>query len=420
MSTEEILTKIAESYLNSHDYNGISVSSLVTKYGEAEVRGSLSNLVEKNLVSVVFGDYHPNPHIKALPSEPKAEQIEKLNKPYFKHACAYPNTQHLEGVVDQGKYSDRPFELCLALGQPQLSYKSFDLSILEFYRNDPRYNYQYDDIHGFICIKSEYSESASLPESDQILLESFGFSIDDESNIYVAVFLRYLSNLSPEHQLIWASKQVDLKTYLHPDYHRTSIIGDFPEKLSLYQAVLLEIKAINDICEAIEREPLFRDDFFVSGRPREFGYLLRPTLKEFNDFVHLLDKMLSENINRKFFKNEVSFEKEETRSDGKIIVNQKGTIQILEDWLRDQFRAEDWSDINEMFCTFRHIRKLRQKPAHSVDENEFDQKYIKEQQELMKSVYRAVKILRVVLAYHPAAASIKIEKKLKDGLIWSF
>ena len=42
------------------------------------------------------------------------------------------------------------------------------------------------------------------------------------------------------------------------------------------------------------------------------------------------------NINRKFFKNDVAFESDEERSDGKIIVRQKGTIQLLNDWLRNK------------------------------------------------------------------------------------
>jgi len=38
----------------------------------------------------------------------------------------------------------------LALGEAQLSYRSFDLSVLEFYRNDPRHRYENDDINGRI------------------------------------------------------------------------------------------------------------------------------------------------------------------------------------------------------------------------------------------------------------------------------
>ncbi|MGH9429540.1 MAG: AAA family ATPase, partial [Terriglobia bacterium] len=210
------------------------------------------------------------------------------------------------------------------------------------------------------------------------------------------------------------------ETHLHPDYFRTSILGDFPERLSLYQAVLLEIKTINEICRAMGRTPIFKKDFADNLRPREFGYLLRPTLKEFNDFVHLVDKMLSENINRDFFRDDVSFETEEDRGDGKIVVKQRGTIQILDDWLDSQFRQDDRSSIEEMLQTLRRVRALRQRPAHAIKENEFNEKYIHEQRELMKSVYRAVKILRLALGCHPLAQSVAVNQHLEKGLIWSY
>lgn len=419
MDRDEMLDALTSFYLNSHDYNGMAVSSIVKTHGEAEARECLSSLVGDGLVSVVFGDYHPNPHIKALPSESEEEQREKLTTSKSLHACVYPTTKHLETVVDPGAFSDRPFSLCLALGQAQLEHKAFELSVLELYRNDPRYAYEYGDICGHICIREEFYGKNNMKESDEILLESFGFAFDDDDNIFVAAFLRYLSRLSPEHQLIWASKQVNRKTFLHPDYYRTSIVGDFPERLSLFQAVLLEMKTVNDICAAIGRTPLFKDDFAEHRRPREFGYLLRPTSKEYGEFIHLLDKMLSENINREFFASDIAFETEEERGDGKIVLKQKGTIQILNDWLRKEFRTDDWSQIGEMIQTLKHVRTLRQKPAHSIKGNEFDQKYIHEQRKLMIQVYRALKTIRLVLGFHPLSSNIMISRLLEEGQIWS-
>jgi len=419
MICDSLLDEVTNFYLKSEDYNGISVASLVARHGEAKVRTCLSRLIDEGLVSVVFGDYHPNPHIRALPSEPTIEQRQKLDTQLFQQACVYPNTKHLTQLIDRTAFTDRPFELCLALGEPQLTYKSFDLSVLETYRNDPRYYYSYDDIRGLISAKNEFFETGRMRTADQVLLESFGFSFDQDKNIYVAAFLRYLSSLSPEHQLVWASKQVSAKTQLHPDYFRASIMGRWPDRLSLYQAVLLEMKTANEICAAIGREPIFRDDFAESRRPREFGYLLRPTLKEYNEFVHLLDKMLSENINLKFFSNDVPLASEEQRSDGKMVVRPKGTIQLLSDWLRAKFKTDDWSEIEKMLQTLREIRSARHKPAHSIGEDKFDQRYVREQLELMKRVYSAVKILRVVLALHPAASGITVCRELEEGLVWS-
>jgi hypothetical protein len=48
------------------------------------------------------------------------------------------------------------------------------------------------------------------------------------------------------------------------------------------------------------RPNLFRQDFgqYGENEPRRFTFLVRPTLEEFNEFVLLLDKMLSDNLNK--------------------------------------------------------------------------------------------------------------------------
>ena len=48
---------------------------------------------------------------------------------------------------------------------------------------------------------------------------------------------------------------------------------------------------------------LFRHEYDEHGekRPRKFGFIIRPTLEEFNSFVLLLDKMLSDDIHKDFF-----------------------------------------------------------------------------------------------------------------------
>ena len=71
--------------------------------------------------------------------------------------------------------------------------------------------------------------------------------------------------------------------------------------------------------EIIGKPNLFKHSYY-NERPKEFGFLLRPTDSEFNDFILLLDKMMSDNINKRFFENDVDLETEEERDDGKIII----------------------------------------------------------------------------------------------------
>jgi hypothetical protein len=224
---EDVLEQVTDFYLSSSDFNGVPVATLVERFGSDELIRSLVEIIGEDKASVVFGNVHPNPHIRALPDIPKEDQIRKLRAGELSGACVYPLPAHLRGVVNRSQYENRPYDLAMALGSPQLDFRAFDLSVLEFYRNDPRYIYDNDDIRGWISISDEYFESESVPESDQILLDNFGFCYDDALNRCVAVFVRYLADLSPEHQQIWKAKELQGDYKLHPDYYRNTILGDW-------------------------------------------------------------------------------------------------------------------------------------------------------------------------------------------------
>lgn len=181
--SEALLKVIADYYLCSRNYNGLPVRALVERIDLSHMRDLVTPLLEADLISVMFGDYHSTPHIKALPPEPVAEQLEKLLTAQFQNACLYPTPRHLCFVLDESKFACRPFEFCLARGEPQLAHKGFELALLEAYRNDPRYHYTYGDFGGRICISDEFFETNRIRESDQISLQSFGFCFDPSGNI---------------------------------------------------------------------------------------------------------------------------------------------------------------------------------------------------------------------------------------------
>lgn len=417
---DDIIEIITDFYLNSGDFNGLPVRSILSDFeiDESELKNILASLIRNDKISLNFGDIHPNPHVKAFAEEPSEKQIEKLRSSDLKHTCAYPSCSHLKEVVDPLNYQGRPFTLRLGLGEAQLSYESFDLSVLEFYRNDPRYDYSNTDIHG--CIIGDDNEGMTeLSASDQIYLKTFGFSYDSDLNRAVASFLIYLSRLSPEHQQMWNAKIVKGDYSLHPDYYRTAILGRLQEGISVFTAFIWELHCINEICALIRRPQLFREDLSEKERPRSFGFLIRPTLKEYHDFIHTLDKLIAENINRRFFLNDISFEYDEVRKDGKVVVRQKGTIQILDEWLEKMFRVQNRQPIEEMLDTFREIRRLRQRPAHAIDDDIFDQKYFKQQREVIMKAYEAIRVLRLILKRFPGALRYEIPDYLESGEIWT-
>lgn len=420
LSKNIILKMITKFYLNPRDFNGLPVQDIIQTLNaeETKLKDILISLIREKKISLTFGDVHLNPHIKAFWEEPEEKQIVKLKKSNLVNICAYPSGSHLKKVVDQSKYQDRPFTLRLALGEPQLSFESFNLAVLEFYRNDPRYDYTHNDISGRIGLRDEYCESGRIPPSDRVFLQTFGFSYDSDFNRAVAVFLIYLSYLRPQHQQIWNARILKGNYKLHPDYFRTSILGQWPEGISIFDAFIAELRHINEMCKLMGRPVLFKGK--LKKKPRGFGFLIRPTLKEYNDFVHLLDKAISENINREFFKSDVPFEYDEVRSDGKVVVRQKGTIQVLDEWLTKYFKTEDRKPINEMINTFKEIRKLRQSPAHEIEEDSFDQKYFKQQRELIRRACKGITLLRLIFANHPNVKGYKIPNWDKSKKIWIY
>ncbi len=417
-----ILDEISTAYLNSRDFNGMPIRQLQAQheFEDIELRQHLAALIDQEKIALVFGDIHPNPHIRALPDEPQEDQLRKLESSLTVHTCAYPTGDHLVNVIVTSDYAGRPYQLALALGEPQLTFRAFDLYVLEFYRNDPRYSYTTNDVSGSVSVVYEYAQSGSLPEQDQIVLQHFGFCYDDDLNRAVAVTIRYLADLTPEHQQMWKLKELSGHYLLHPDFDR-QIRGEWPERISIFDAFLEELELTNRMCGLKNRPPLFRDSFEES-RPREFAFLIRPTLNEFNDFVLLLDKMMSDNINKKFFSGEVEEQVERVRPDGRIEVQSKGTIALLEEWLTKRLRTPDPKPKEELIDIFKEVRQKRQKPAHAVNANEFDQKYFHEQRELMIRAYTAMRTLRLIFANWPEArsADLEVNQALFEGNIWTY
>jgi hypothetical protein len=195
-----------------------------------------------------------------------------------------------------------------------------------------------------------------------------------------------------------------------------------PEGGSIFAAFLAELAQINRLAEAMGRPRLFVQDYSDhSGRkPRNFGFLVRPTLEEFNAFVLTLDKLVSENIDRNFFGNDIAFKTETVRSDGKTIVQIKASLRILNEWITGVLRTPNFDQWRTADSALRKVRRLRQRPAHALDVNVFDQKYISDQCELIAEAYMAVRTLREVLEAHPAAAAaeMKVPRWVQEWKIW--
>lgn len=91
----------------------------------------------------------------------------------------------------------------------------------------------------------------------------------------------------------------------------------------------------------------------------------------------------------------------------------------MEEWIGAKFRPADPKPMEEMFANFRKVRRVRQKPAHQVEDNEFDQKYVTDQRELISNAFGAVHTLRMVLENHPAARKHEVPDYLREAKVWT-
>jgi hypothetical protein len=430
MEKDEILARATQHYLISRDFNGLPIDD----FGEhrESARHTLRELVRECKIVLNFGDRHPNPHILAFQPEPQDEQIAKLDRltfeaPVYKQygpikvktnqttCCIYPTKSYLRSAVDVSLYKGRPFTLMLALGEPQLGYRTFNLRVLEFYKNDPRYSYDTDDIRGRISVRS----GNNLEPADDTFLETFGFAYSkDLKSRYVAAYLRYLSGFTPEHQQRWKLEQIDTETLLHPDYARATA-GHWDTQESMFNAFCEELRIVNEMTVKIWGIPLFRTVYGRNAKPVGFSFLIRPTRKEYEGFVHLLDKMISDNLNKKFFKGQIDLTTRREKN-GVTTEEPKNTITLLAEWLTKKVRLSDPCHQDSMIETFKKIRRERGPIAHQVADDEWDDSYFARQRGLMMEAYGAIRTLRLIFAIHPSSMGIEVPDWLQNSEIRTF
>ena len=94
-------------------------------------------------------------------------------------------------------------------------------------------------------------------------------------------------------------------------------------------------------------------------------------------------------------------------------------ITLLSEWMEAKIVVKDDAP-NNMIKTFRKIRRLRQNPAHKVNENVFDPQYFQLQREIIIEAYEAIRLLRLIFANHPSVKEYNIPDWLKAGDIWTY
>ena len=406
MNKNELLNHIVKFYLSSGDFNGIP-SYRLPSYNPKD----MVELINDGLVETLSEREAFNPHIKgfdfALPTEQHIVNATGSNG----QVCFYPTAKSLQGTsVD---YS-RPYTALLQKGCAQFDLIFFDIEVLERYINNPKYSIWDYGYKGSICIQDAYWEDSLQCE----YIKEYGMAYKKCERMIraVAVFVRDLSKLSPKAQMLWKSFEHanQAEYYVEPGFIKNAIFGAFATTHWVFDAMLEEIEIINQQCEAIGLPPLFNHVYRTSHneRPDGYGSILLPTLKNYYDFVLVMEKLLVHNISIKTFQKDVGVIRAVDRKneDG----TDKGSLAMFKEWIEQNVRA-DFDVDAVIIAPLKKIRKIRQAPAHELYDNKYDVDVYELQKELVDESYEALRAIRSLFMGHPLTKKVKIPTYILNG-----
>ena len=393
-----IESQVVSHYLASRDYNGLPLPRLASDLGAH--RKSLVEvvvpLVKSGRVSLPWFR-QTNPYVKLFDS-PVEEQLRWFDERESRSVCLYPTAQSIADSIDLGTYDDRPFTKLMVLAYPKGLVVPFHLDVLESYQRDPRYEFRFSGRSGWIQMLDEYRDD--LEESEKVDL-SFGLGYAEGGARVIVVYIYRLDRLSGKQQRIWKEFLVEDQVKVSEDYVTATLDGQPVKVNSVYDAIVFEQVEINKLFELLELSPLFRETY-EEQRPAQFSFFVKPTQGNYDEFVHLLDKMLSDNMNIKVLRGSIQHLERVEVGKGKGESGPKGSITMLEKWLSLRYPT---APPDAIIKPLREVNKLRNKPAHKVVEDNYDKRFYARQDKLVWKVYEALRNLRCLLATDPSASS---------------
>ena len=298
-------------------------------------------------------------------------------------------------------------------GEAQFQIVYFNIEILERYINNPKYliiDYGY---RGEICLKDEYWSEDQ--ESEYVKNYGMAYKKGESIDRAVAVFLGDLAKLPQRRQLLWKSFEANNQNNydVAEGFIKNLIYGGWVTTYWIFDAVLEEMKVINDLCSAIGIPGLFNHIYgtFYDEKPDGYSNILLPTLKNYYEFVLVIEKLIVHNISVKTFTKNASMVQAIDRKTDEGF--DKGSLAMFEEWIYINVKAE--FNINDKIIKpLKNIRKIRQIPAHELHDNVYDISIYEKQKKLMENIYIALKAIRHLFMGHPLAKIVKIPKYLLE------
>jgi hypothetical protein len=407
MKKEVVLNEIIKFYLSSQDFNGLPVYNMKNYDYNA-----LCELLDERLIEVLSEKEVINPHIKGfnfnIPLDRQKENVSKRTN----YSVLYPTKKALKSIpLDYTK----PYSVLMQKGEKQFRIIYFNIEILERYANNPKFLIMDNGYRGNIYPKDEYIDDNTIEDE---YIKDYGMAYIDGEYLEraVGVFVCDLAKLSAQKQMLWKGFELPNqgKCKINSGFIENLIKGEWVTKAWIFHALIDEMKVINDQCDHIGIPKLFNKTFgtHYSQMPEGFRNILLPTLKNYYEFILVLEKIVVHNISYKTFQKDAPYIRSVTRQDesGK----DKGSLTMFEEWLCKNIRTQE--NLTEIIIKpLRNIRSIRQKPAHELTSNEYDVRLYQKQIDLMEETYTAIRAIRLFFANHPLAKDVKVPEYLVSG-----
>jgi hypothetical protein len=404
----ELMGRIRQRYLGSREFNGLHIRAKLV----GSARAPAIELLKAGLIQVMTGADYMNIHIRPWPSKRSTDdQIQDMRDLTSSDygVCLYPTAAGMKSVRLPSRLTGRPYARAMARGKGTLQLAYFQFDVLEQYRNDSRFRFGFGDSGASMGLSDEAYGDQEVFERDHVGLSHIGFAYDltgydpkdAESPIVrrAAVFYCDLITLTPEHQRRWETYQVDEANLEPHPLWWNSQMGSWPDGVGPIDRLFMELTNLNELAVLALGEPMFR----ATERPADLGWLLRPSQREWDDFILQLDKVLSDNLRSGFF-DAAGVPSVDERGD------RIGSLNRFQRFMLSGGVTEDRA--RKVLGPLRDIRKARQAPAHTIRANITDRTFIHQQIELLNQTYSALGAARHWLATHPGCAGW--EEKHKD------
>jgi len=385
-----LLAEVIDQYLNSREFNGLPVgeSSGLHTNAKALIRGGLLQLV----TSTDYLNTHIRPWLRSDVDRQVAE-LPQVSAGVLT-GCLYPTQRAMEVYAPNLSHT-HPYRDRMMMGSGTLDLAFFDLAAVEGYVNDPSFAFEFGD-DGFRLATAtgyDYADDDLLSlEAGYAYDHTVDYRGDEPIRRYWTAFLCDLVDLPARHQTRLSTFELDGRNLsAHPDWWERLIGGRWLDHIGPFTKILCELKAINEVWNIAFQSDLLK----TVERPRAWGWVLRPTTGSWNEFIHLTDKLLSDNLMPKGLD---AAGAPKTNSQGDTV----GTLGRLQELILTSSSATTPEGVKSILEPLRRVRAERQAPAHKIEDTVTDRNVVNRQRDLLRDIASSLDAIRFFVQTHPA------------------